>query len=215
MVTVTNIVDTEAGEDALKLYKAQCFNQHSIGFSIIKWDWENQDQGHVDTVRKSAAQYQQKYETAESAVQSVQKTVEAKKLGIPDFNAKANQLKVLLDSADSAQKAATSAPPAEKVKAEGAYRDALKQVNEFKSANPEVAQVKEYSDYLNKLVNDPVTGLPTLKAQAEQAQNLLQQQELAASLMGDAHTRALGAIKEVLTHPLEAGYRQILADRLP
>lgn len=44
LVTVTNIVDTEAGEDALKLYKAQCFNQHSIGFSIIKWDWENQDQ---------------------------------------------------------------------------------------------------------------------------------------------------------------------------
>ena len=172
-------------------------------------DAVQQFQGHVDTVRKSAAQYQQKYETAESAVQSVQKTVEAKKLGIPDFNAKANQLKVLLDSADSAQKAATSAPPAEKVKAEGAYRDALKQVNEFKSANPEVAQVKEYSDYLNKLVNDPVTGLPTLKAQAEQAQNLLQQQELAASLMGDAHTRALGAVKEVLNRP---DYRSVMAN---
>lgn len=44
LVTITDIVDTEAGEDALKLYSAGCFNQHSIGFSIIKWDWQDQSQ---------------------------------------------------------------------------------------------------------------------------------------------------------------------------
>lgn len=44
LVTVTEIVDTEFGEDMLKLYMAKCVNQHSIGFSRIKWEYQDQEQ---------------------------------------------------------------------------------------------------------------------------------------------------------------------------
>ena len=44
LVTVTKIQDTEMGEDILKLYLAGCINQHSIGFSTIKSDWQDQTQ---------------------------------------------------------------------------------------------------------------------------------------------------------------------------
>jgi len=44
LITVTDIVDTEVGEDILKLYTAGCINQHSIGFATIKSDWADQDQ---------------------------------------------------------------------------------------------------------------------------------------------------------------------------
>lgn len=38
LIAVTPIVETDAGEDVLKLYDAGCVNQHSIGFSTIKSD---------------------------------------------------------------------------------------------------------------------------------------------------------------------------------
>jgi HK97 family phage prohead protease len=44
LVTITDILDTEIGEDILKLYTAGCINQHSIGFSTIKSDWQDQEQ---------------------------------------------------------------------------------------------------------------------------------------------------------------------------
>lgn len=44
LITVTEILDTEMGEDILKLYTAGCINQHSIGFSVIKSDYQDQSQ---------------------------------------------------------------------------------------------------------------------------------------------------------------------------
>lgn len=41
LIAVTPIVDTEAGEDALKLYDAGLANQHSIGFTTIVSDTNN------------------------------------------------------------------------------------------------------------------------------------------------------------------------------
>lgn len=41
LIAVTPIIETEAGEDALKLYEAKLINQHSIGFSTIKSDMNN------------------------------------------------------------------------------------------------------------------------------------------------------------------------------
>jgi HK97 family phage prohead protease len=36
LVAVTDLIETECGEDAIKLYEAGLINQHSIGFSTIK-----------------------------------------------------------------------------------------------------------------------------------------------------------------------------------
>lgn len=44
LITITDIVDTEMGEDILKLYAAKCINNHSIGFSVIKSDYQDQEQ---------------------------------------------------------------------------------------------------------------------------------------------------------------------------
>lgn len=41
LVAVTDLVDTEAGENAIKLYEAGLINQHSIGFSTVKSEWDN------------------------------------------------------------------------------------------------------------------------------------------------------------------------------
>lgn len=42
LIAVTPIIETEAGEDALKLYDAGVANQHSIGFSTIKSTMSNE-----------------------------------------------------------------------------------------------------------------------------------------------------------------------------
>lgn len=44
LISVTEILDTEIGEDIIKLYEAGCINQHSIGFATIKSDWQDQSQ---------------------------------------------------------------------------------------------------------------------------------------------------------------------------
>ena len=44
LVAITPIVDTELGEDMLKLYIAGVINQHSIGFSTIRSDFRDQEQ---------------------------------------------------------------------------------------------------------------------------------------------------------------------------
>ena len=44
LVAVTEILDTEVGEDVLKMYTAGLINQHSIGFATIKSDWQDQEQ---------------------------------------------------------------------------------------------------------------------------------------------------------------------------
>lgn len=44
LVTITDIVDTDFGNDMLKLYMAKCINEHSIGFSLIKSDYQDADQ---------------------------------------------------------------------------------------------------------------------------------------------------------------------------
>ena len=44
LVAITPIVETEKGTDMLKLYEAGLVNQHSIGFSTIKSDWQNDKQ---------------------------------------------------------------------------------------------------------------------------------------------------------------------------
>ena len=44
LVAVTPIVETEKGTDMLKLYEAGLVNQHSIGFSTIKSDWQSEKQ---------------------------------------------------------------------------------------------------------------------------------------------------------------------------
>ena len=40
LVAVTEIIETEMGEDMLKLYEAGLINQHSIGFSTIKSEYD-------------------------------------------------------------------------------------------------------------------------------------------------------------------------------
>jgi HK97 family phage prohead protease len=42
LVAVTDLVKTECGEDAIKLYEAGLINQHSIGFSTIKSEYDSQ-----------------------------------------------------------------------------------------------------------------------------------------------------------------------------
>jgi len=42
LVAVTDLVETECGEDAIKLYEAGLINQHSIGFSTIKSEYDSQ-----------------------------------------------------------------------------------------------------------------------------------------------------------------------------
>ena len=41
LVAITPIVGTEKGTDMLKMYEAGLINQHSIGFSTMKQDWQN------------------------------------------------------------------------------------------------------------------------------------------------------------------------------
>lgn len=41
LIAVTEIIETEMGEDILKLYEANLINQHSIGFSTIKAELDN------------------------------------------------------------------------------------------------------------------------------------------------------------------------------
>lgn len=41
LIAVTKIVDTELGEDIIKMYSEGLINQHSIGFSTIKSDVQN------------------------------------------------------------------------------------------------------------------------------------------------------------------------------
>lgn len=44
LVAITPIVGTEKGTDMLKMYEAGLINQHSIGFSTIKQDWQDNSQ---------------------------------------------------------------------------------------------------------------------------------------------------------------------------
>lgn len=44
LIAITPILDTEIGEDILKMYQAGIINQHSIGFQTIKSDWQDQEQ---------------------------------------------------------------------------------------------------------------------------------------------------------------------------
>ena len=44
LVAITPIVGTEKGTDMLKMYEAGLINQHSIGFSTLKSDWQDQSQ---------------------------------------------------------------------------------------------------------------------------------------------------------------------------
>lgn len=41
LIAITNIVDTEVGEDAIKLYNAGCINEHSVGFQTVKASVDN------------------------------------------------------------------------------------------------------------------------------------------------------------------------------
>jgi HK97 family phage prohead protease len=41
LIAVTEIIETQMGEDMLKLYEANLINQHSIGFSTIKSEMDN------------------------------------------------------------------------------------------------------------------------------------------------------------------------------
>ena len=41
LLAITPIVGTEKGTDMLKMYEAGLINQHSIGFSTMKSDWQN------------------------------------------------------------------------------------------------------------------------------------------------------------------------------
>ena len=41
LIAVTEIIETEIGEDMLKLYEANLINQHSIGFSTIKAEMDS------------------------------------------------------------------------------------------------------------------------------------------------------------------------------
>ncbi len=42
LIAITTIVDTEIGEDAIKLYNAGCINEHSVGFRTIKSTMNNE-----------------------------------------------------------------------------------------------------------------------------------------------------------------------------
>ena len=42
LIAVTPIIDSDAGDDILKFYEAKLINQHSIGFSTIKSDTNNE-----------------------------------------------------------------------------------------------------------------------------------------------------------------------------
>lgn len=44
LIAVTKMIETEIGEDIIKLYNAGLINQHSIGFKPIKSDWQDQKQ---------------------------------------------------------------------------------------------------------------------------------------------------------------------------
>lgn len=44
LIAVTEILDTEVGENMLKMYTAGLINQHSIGFATIKSDFQDQEQ---------------------------------------------------------------------------------------------------------------------------------------------------------------------------
>ena len=44
LVAITPIVGTEKGTDMLKMYEAGLINQHSIGFSTMKSDWQDSSQ---------------------------------------------------------------------------------------------------------------------------------------------------------------------------
>jgi HK97 family phage prohead protease len=41
LIAITEVIETEMGEDMLKLYEAGLINQHSIGFSTIKSEMDN------------------------------------------------------------------------------------------------------------------------------------------------------------------------------
>ena len=47
LVAVTDLIETECGEDAIKLYEAGLINQHSIGFSTVK---SNVDKNGIRTI---------------------------------------------------------------------------------------------------------------------------------------------------------------------
>lgn len=44
LIAITPIVGTEKGTDMLKMYEAGLINQHSIGFSTMKSDWQDSSQ---------------------------------------------------------------------------------------------------------------------------------------------------------------------------
>lgn len=44
LIAVTKISETEKGDDMVKMYNDGLINQHSIGFSTIKSDWQNDKQ---------------------------------------------------------------------------------------------------------------------------------------------------------------------------
>ena len=44
LIAITPIVQTEKGTDMLKMYEAGLINQHSIGFSTLKSDWQDNSQ---------------------------------------------------------------------------------------------------------------------------------------------------------------------------
>ena len=44
LIAITKIVETEKGEDMIKMYNGGLINQHSIGFSTIKSDWQDSKQ---------------------------------------------------------------------------------------------------------------------------------------------------------------------------
>lgn len=51
LVAITPIVGTEKGTDMLKMYEAGLINQHSIGFSTMKQDWQN-DKKEVRVIKE-------------------------------------------------------------------------------------------------------------------------------------------------------------------
>jgi len=44
LIAITEIVDTEWGEDVIKMYQSGIIQSHSIGFSTIKADWQDNSQ---------------------------------------------------------------------------------------------------------------------------------------------------------------------------
>lgn len=51
LIAITPIVGTEKGTDMLKMYEAGLINQHSIGFSTMKQDWQN-DKKEVRVIKE-------------------------------------------------------------------------------------------------------------------------------------------------------------------